>query len=156
MPTRVVSLIAVAVAVLTMAGSVRAQRPSQTQITAMREACRSDFAAYCSTVPTGGGAVLACLQQHAASLTPACGAALSGLGGGAGASAAPLPAAPPVPPASRAAPAGGGGLGEACAGDYRRLCPGVEVGGGRVLACLSEHRQDVSPGCSQALSAMAH
>ena len=42
----------------------------------------------CASVPTGGAAALNCLRQHAASLAPACHAAVSAVGGG-------RPAAPP-------------------------------------------------------------
>src|SRR5664279_1853759 len=43
----------------------------------------------------------------------------------------------------------------ACASDVQKLCPGVPAGGGRVLACLKQHQDQVSDGCKRAiLSAM--
>ena len=39
----------------------------------------------------------------------------------------------------------------ACAADVQRLCPKVPSGGGQVLACLKQHRDQVSDGCKQAL-----
>src|ERR1019366_7502392 len=43
----------------------------------------------------------------------------------------------------------------ACASDVQKLCPGVPSGGGRVLACLKQHQDQVSDGCNRAiLSAM--
>jgi hypothetical protein len=39
----------------------------------------------------------------------------------------------------------------ACAGDVQRLCAGVQPGGGRLVACLKQHQQEVSPGCKQAI-----
>jgi len=41
------------------------------------------------------------------------------------------------------------------AGDVQKLCAGVPAGGGRILACLKQHKDEVSEGCKQAmLSAM--
>jgi hypothetical protein len=89
---------------------------------ALRQACTSDFTAYCAGVQTGGGRAIACLRQHAATLSPACRQALATVGGGqaapAGAPAAPPPTAmvapppaaamaappPPPPPAAMASP----------------------------------------------------
>ena len=43
----------------------------------------------------------------------------------------------------------------ACASDVQKLCPGVPSGGGRILACLKQHKDEVSDGCKRAiLSAM--
>jgi hypothetical protein len=39
----------------------------------------------------------------------------------------------------------------ACTADLQQLCAGVQPGGGRILACLKEHRDKVSPGCRQAV-----
>ena len=41
----------------------------------------------------------------------------------------------------------------ACASDVQRLCAGVQPGGGRVLACLKQHKDEVSDGCKQAVLA---
>jgi len=37
---------------------------------------------------------------------------------------------------------------DACTSDVEKLCKGVEPGGGRVLACLKEHKSELSPECS--------
>jgi hypothetical protein len=47
--------------------------------------------------------------------------------------------APPPPPASVAA--------DVCTSDAARLCPGVEPGAGRVLACLRSRATELSPRC---------
>ena len=39
----------------------------------------------------------------------------------------------------------------ACIGDYRKLCPGIRPGEGRVIACFQDHIRQVSPGCRDAL-----
>jgi Cysteine rich repeat len=41
-----------------------------------------------------------------------------------------------------------------CKADYERLCPGVQMGGGRILGCLKEHKMEVSVGCAKALQAV--
>lgn len=49
---------------------------------------------------------------------------------------------------------GGGGIRAACAGDIRRLCPGVQPGGGRVVQCLMAQRVALSPPCGAQLAAL--
>jgi hypothetical protein len=39
----------------------------------------------------------------------------------------------------------------ACEADVQKLCPGIEPGGGRILACLKQHKGEVSDGCKQAI-----
>lgn len=43
---------------------------------------------------------------------------------------------------------------QACRADYRALCSDVQPGGGRVLACLQQHADQVSEGCKQALATL--
>jgi hypothetical protein len=40
----------------------------------------------------------------------------------------------------------------ACETDVQKLCAGVQPGGGRIIACLKEHKDQVSDGCKQAIS----
>jgi Cysteine rich repeat len=56
-----------------------AQRPSQAQINAMRQSCRSDYMAHCSSVPTGGAPALNCLKQNLANLSPGCQTAIKAI-----------------------------------------------------------------------------
>jgi hypothetical protein len=49
--------------------------------------------------------------------------------------------------------ANGKALKEACLDDYKTLCAGVQPGGGRILACLKQQADKLSPGCKQALTA---
>src|SRR5262245_20099189 len=76
-----------------------AQKPSQAQINAMRQSCRSDYMAHCSTVPTGGAPALNCLKQNLANLSPACQSAVKAI-----ASDSPAATASTAPP-SQTAPA---------------------------------------------------
>ncbi len=41
-----------------------------------------------------------------------------------------------------------------CKADVARLCPGVPPGGGRIIACLKQHKEEMSIGCGKALQAM--
>jgi len=43
----------------------------------------------------------------------------------------------------------------ACMGDFRKLCTGVKPGGGRVLGCLSQHKDELSPDCRKVVDAHA-
>jgi len=50
-----------------------------------------------------------------------------------------------------AARAAGDGLMTYCKADAERLCAGVEPGGGRIIKCVKEHKEEMSVGCAQAL-----
>ena len=137
-----------------------AQQPTAAQRDAIRQACPADYQAHCAGVPTGGKASLVCLQQHASSLSAACRRAVAAVSGAAAprsSSGAGAPAAAPV-----AAPAAGPAMSprqqimvlrQSCAGDYRALCSGVPLGGGRAIACLRANAASLSPQCGGALSA---
>lgn len=139
-----------------------AQQPSQAQANAIRQSCRSDYQAHCASVPPGGTASLQCLKDNIAVLSPGCQAAV-GPTGGAGTSspsAAAPPANPPTTSASPASPMPPMTLREeaalmrgACGGDFRTLCRGVALGGGRAVACLADHRESLSPRCREAMAA---
>src|SRR5580704_4407398 len=44
----------------------------------------------------------------------------------------------------------------ACAEDAQKLCAGVPPGGGRIVACLKEHRDSLSDRCKQAAGLTAN
>jgi hypothetical protein len=50
----------------------------------------------------------------------------------------------PIPTASAA------GLAQ-CKADAERICPGITPGGGKLIGCLKEHKDEVSVGCAKAL-----
>lgn len=69
-----------------------------------------------------------------------------------------LPSPPnSTPPSSQSPPAQGPsqhGVADAraaCDTDIQKLCPGVQPGGGRIIACLKQHKDQVSDGCKQAV-----
>jgi hypothetical protein len=138
-----------------------AQKPSQAQINAVRQACPADYQTYCSDVPTGGSASLACLKRNAQSLSGPCQQAVAALG-------SPAPAAPATTAPGTAAPATAAPaalthappmsprqeamlLRRACGMDYRAYCSGVPIGGGRVIECLRENGPSLSRQCRSAL-----
>ena len=41
----------------------------------------------------------------------------------------------------------------ACSADYDRLCSNVTPGGGRVLACLAQQKDKLTPACRQVVDA---
>jgi hypothetical protein len=161
-------------------GEALAQKPSQAQINAMRQSCRSDYMAHCSTVPTGGAPALNCLKQNLSNLSPACQNAVKAFAPDAPAAAsssAPAPRAAPAAPAPNApaaaatpppATAQPGSVGtdkpsqaqlrnvrQACGADYRIHCAGIPPGGAASIACLKRNVRTLSGACQQALAAVA-
>ena len=43
----------------------------------------------------------------------------------------------------------------ACEADVKKLCAGVQPGGGRLIQCLKEHKDEVTPPCQATLGALA-
>jgi hypothetical protein len=146
----------VAVLLCQIAGLAMAQQPSQSQVNAIKQSCRSDYQSYCSSVPTGGSAALQCLQQNLSSLSPPCQTAVNAASGGGGASHPQGSTAHAMPPAG--APSAMSPREEAalmrrsCSGDFRAYCRGVPLGGGHGLACLAENESRLSPSCKGALA----
>jgi hypothetical protein len=70
--TVIVALMGVCVGV----GIARAQQQGAPAGPSLRQACFSDARSFCSETQPGGGRVLACLKQNAASLSPGCQQAL--------------------------------------------------------------------------------
>jgi hypothetical protein len=160
-----------------------AQKPSQAQINAMRQSCRSDYMAHCSTVPTGGAPALNCLKHNLSNLSPACQSAVKALAPDTSAAAASAPAtraapAAPSPPAANtsapsasavavpppATPSAGASkpsqaqlrnVRQGCGADYRIHCAGIPPGGTASIACLKRNIGTLSGGCQQALGAVA-
>jgi Cysteine rich repeat len=171
-------LLALAAALVGFAHTASAQRPSEEQIAAVRQACRSDYIAHCAGVPTGGAQGLMCLREHLASLSATCQEAVNAAGTAAPPAAAPAaegPAAPPPPAAAPEtpppAPAAGtaaaalqrmrpnqeqlGIIVQACGTDLDTRCAGAARGLGWELKCLRDNAANLSVGCQQVLAAIA-
>ncbi len=63
-----------------LAGPAVAQRPTQSEVAAIRQACREDYRTHCRTVPTGGAQALACLRRNEPTLSADCQRALDAIG----------------------------------------------------------------------------
>jgi hypothetical protein len=157
------------------AASTPSKKPSSAQVAAIRSACRSDYMAHCSSVPTGGAAALNCLKQNKSSLSAGCQQAVNAAGGGtASGSGAAAPAEGNAAPANAATAAPGSApaaapmmlremrpremlfvLRSACGADVRTLCGGVPPGGGRVIECLASQAASLSPACHDVLGSFA-
>jgi Cysteine rich repeat len=161
------------------ASKAAGKKPSGAQVAAIRSACRSDYAAHCASVPTGGAAALNCLKQNKSKLSANCQQAVNAAGGGAASGAAAAPAE------GGAATQGGGAtdaataapdaapaaaplvlrpmrprevlfvLRSACGGDVRALCGDVPPGGGRIVQCLAAQAAQLSPACHDVLGSFA-
>jgi hypothetical protein len=138
------------------------QKPGSEQLNAIRAACRSDFMAHCSGVQPGGPAALKCLQQNAARVSAPCQTALAAIAQATGKgsvtaapAAASAPAVAPLGPIPPMRPREAIAILRLCNAEHQALCPGVPVGGGRVLSCLAENAAGLSPSCYAALSAAA-
>jgi hypothetical protein len=42
---------------------------------------------------------------------------------------------------------------DACMGDYQKFCKGTAPGGGRIIACLGKHNDQLAPTCQKVLAA---
>jgi hypothetical protein len=159
-----------------------AQTPSQAQVNAMRQSCRSDYMAHCSSVPTGGAPALNCLKQNLSNLSPACQSAVravtpdtqasraapaapSAPPPSAAASGAPAPSAPAAAPPAAAQPSSAAtsssskaqakNVRQACGAEYRIHCAGIPPGGTASIACLKRNVKTLSGACQQTLGAVA-
>ena len=43
----------------------------------------------------------------------------------------------------------------ACGADVRKLCAGIQPGGGRILQCMRDHQAELSADCQTALASAA-
>jgi hypothetical protein len=142
------------------------QMPAETNVppppargAAIPPACRGEFAMHCPGVRPAGAAALQCLHVNAPALSPACQSAVAALGEGSegGAPPPPPPAAPrpsvaplgPIPPMR---PREAFEILSFCRRDQQAFCVDVPPGGGRILTCLAENAQRLSPQCYGALA----
>lgn len=89
--------------------------------------CAAEIAAHCKGVKPGGGRILQCLAEHQKELSDFCRNKLE-------------EARKRLMEAQNA-----------CSGDLEKFCRDIQPGGGRILKCLKEHVQELSPACSQEL-----
>jgi hypothetical protein len=86
-------------------------------------ACRDDVQKFCADVQPGEGRIIKCLKLHENELSSGCRAA------------------------GEYARAHENAFKAACQHDIETVCKGVEPGGGRIIACLKAHQDQLSEGC---------
>jgi hypothetical protein len=106
-----------ALVVVTWAGAGEAAQARE------QRPCDDDVAKYCKDIQPGRGRIARCLKQHEQELSPAC--------------------------KQHAAEVKRKGqeFRAACEDDVLRLCGDVKAGGGRILHCLKQHEQELTPDC---------
>ncbi len=87
--------------------------------------CMKDIQTLCPNVPANGWLIQDCLRAHEGDLSKGCRAHVDDL-------------------KETAAD-----LADSCVWDIERLCGEELPGGGRVVACLKEHRERLSPTCKE-------
>ena len=98
------------------------------------ESCQADLDKYCNQVTPGEGRMLYCVAAHQDKISDQCEGALV--------DAAMILADVTDRVVTTA---------EACGPELEKFCGNVELGGGRVLACLNEHDDELSDTCEAAV-----
>lgn len=124
--------------------------PTAAQLKAIKVTCRGDFRRDCRGVPPGGAQAIACLQLHAATLSPDCKVSLADIADTA------LPPTPvnitPPPPGMPNAPiVMTAVIGRACLRDLALHCRDTGIGDGQKIACLMARGPQLAPLCKAAL-----
>ena len=89
--------------------------------------CAEEISKYCKEVKPGGGRILDCLNEHQQDLSASCKNKLE-------------EAKKRLMEAQKA-----------CTGDMEKFCKDVQPGGGRILKCLREHTEELSPACREVI-----
>jgi len=87
--------------------------------------CKKDMETYCANVTAGHGAKVKCLKENEAKLSKECAAHMA--------------------EAKEAMKE----IAEACHADMESFCHDVKKGGGRVMKCMKEHKDQLSAACKE-------
>jgi hypothetical protein len=153
---------------LLSATTAPAQQPSQAELNAVRQSCRSDFMANCSGVTPGGKDALDCLKRNVTRLSSACQSAVNALSPPPPAAAvpsAPPPIATPQPvaesapgeakPKPAATPSQDDQLAavrQVCTlNDLMAHCSWIAPSNPELLQCLRANASDLSVPCQSAV-----
>ncbi|MFA6600009.1 MAG: cysteine rich repeat-containing protein [Candidatus Omnitrophota bacterium] len=98
--------------------------------------CQAELDKYCQNVTPGEGRLAACIYAHGDKLSQTCESALY-----------------ESSKEFRNAAENMDAFSEACTKDIAAVCPKVEAGAGRILACLEVNKGKISSKCNQALKA---
>jgi len=107
----------------------------ETLIDHLISACESDIENYCSQVTPGEGRMLHCMAAHEDKISGQCEYAL-------------YQAATLLEQLSMAIAY----VARECETEIESLCGNVDVGEGRILACLDEHEEEIGDGCKKAIT----
>ncbi len=99
------------------------------------DACEGDLQKYCSQVTPGNGRLLHCMAAHEDKISGQCEYAF-------------YQTASLLEQLSVAIAY----LAQECKTEIQTLCSGVELGEGRILACLDEHSEEVGDSCKKAVA----
>jgi hypothetical protein len=97
--------------------------PGQARAENKKGPCRQDAERLCPDMKPGPESFQECLKKHAAELSPACKEQLSKL------------------------KAGLSQFQKACGSDVKSFCADVKPGGGKIVRCLQQHEEKLSPAC---------
>jgi hypothetical protein len=100
-------------------------------------ACKDDVEKFCDAVMGGHGNVARCLRMHAPDLSGPCKAEVQRV----------QERVETTRDTAEKAQ-------QACSADEQRFCPDVDLGGSKMVACLEQHRKELSASCARALSGM--
>jgi hypothetical protein len=153
------------------ASALARMQPTDEQFGVILEACGPDIDNHCASSERGPGWQLECLRKNAASLSTGCEQVLVAVASTAPAAAAapPAPAATPAPaptaaPPSPTAPAAARArptreqiiaIFQSCRRDTREYCARDGRGPEPSIRCLRDNAANLSPGCQEALAAVA-
>ena len=85
--------------------------------------CADDVAKFCKDVQPGGGHIMRCIKEHENDLSPDCKERVTGMDQWLQ------------------------GVREACQDDALTFCKDINPGSGRIVNCLKEHKNELSPEC---------
>lgn len=127
------TMVGIAAAIMIFTGSNAFAQ--ETLIDHLVSACASDLENYCSQVTPGNGRLLHCVAAHEDKISGQCEYAF-------------YQAATLLEQLSVAI----NYLAQECKADIETHCSDVQVGDGKILACLAEHDKDVSASCKKAVA----
>ena len=126
------------------------------QAAAIKFTCSHEVKSYCADAAGGGAESFVCLQRNSEKLSPDCRTSVAAVEQNAAVEETEQPAAPAT---AAAAPAGAKPKApvanavvmlRACKRDIVKHCGQVQPGGGRELACLAAHENELTVRCKMA------
>ncbi len=111
------------------------QTKAQSLVEELATACKTEIETHCAKVTPGQQRVLACLYAHSDKLSNQCEFGL-------------YDAAVRLERAVAALSY----VAKACDDDVEKICPGVEIGEGRIVNCLNKNKDKISNTCTNALT----